>query len=351
MKHCHTLCPAGLLYKATGDIWENMSAAMCVFVLTVSALCGFREVSGVISTPTNVRLTSYNLNLVLRWDPPEQPADHLVYTTEYKSTFTGYRVGCVNISTLECDFTQLNVSIFEYGKYTGRVRVQWGTESSAWVESNQIFLDKDTIIGPPSVSLQSIQAAIEVNIIDPVFHISALRSVYHLATYNVTFWKDGQKEKARRIPYMQQNRVVLSDLDPWTKYCVQVQVNTERDHNPSKPSRVVCESTTKGQEAPWLPAVGMFIAMAAVVALVVVAVVNRKKCLLPKYALPQHFEEYLLEPPNSSMYVAMQNSHPPEEIYDKISIIADGRTVVEGRPLEAAGSSSSQQPDTTAGDR
>ncbi|KAA8578724.1 hypothetical protein FQN60_013990 [Etheostoma spectabile] len=40
--------------------------------------------------------------------------------------------------------------------------------------------------------------------IDPVFRISAFRSVYHLATYNITYWKAGQKEK----------------------YCVQVQINT-----------------------------------------------------------------------------------------------------------------------------
>lgn len=38
-------------------------------------------------------------------------------------------------------------------------------------------------------------------------------------------------------------------------------------------------------------AVGMFVAMVAGVALVVVAVVYRKKCLHPKYVLPQHFEE------------------------------------------------------------
>lgn len=51
------------------------------------------------------------------------------------------------------------------------------------------------IIGPPNVSLTSHGAAIEVAIEDPVFAISALRNVYNYATYNITYWKNSQKEK------------------------------------------------------------------------------------------------------------------------------------------------------------
>ncbi|XP_044073819.1 interleukin-10 receptor subunit beta-like isoform X2 [Siniperca chuatsi] len=315
-----------------------MSATICAFLLTFSALRGPTVVSGALNRPTNVRLTSYNMNLVLRWDSPAGAASSLVYTTG--SSVTAYRVGCVNISRLECDFTRLNISISEYGKYTGRVRAQLGAESSAWVESNQITLDKDTIIGSPNVSLFTNGATIDVSIKDPVFKISALRNVYNYATYNITYWKDGQKEKARSISNIQQNRVVLNDLDLWTKYCVQVQINTERNPNPSKPSRAVCESTTNEKGAPWVAAVVTFVIMAMAVALVVVAVVYRKcisHFLCPKDSLPQHFKEYLLAPPSSPMYLAMRNSHPPEEIYHQVSIIAHDRPVEEGSPLEAAG--------------
>ncbi|XP_035859714.1 interleukin-10 receptor subunit beta-like isoform X1 [Sander lucioperca] len=328
-----------------------MSASISAFILTFSTLCGSRVVSGVLSPPTNVSLTSYNMNLVLRWDPPDQPASGLLYTTEYSVSILGYNVGCVNISTLECDLTNLKDSISEYGKYTGRVRVQLGTESSAWVESNQIALDRDTVIGAPDVSLFSNGATIEASIKDPVFRISSLRDVYNLATYNITYWKDGQKKKNRSISNVQQNRVVLSDLDPWTTYCVQVQISTEKHPNPnpthSVPSAVVCESTTIEEEAPWVAAVVTFVVMAMAVAVVVVAVVYRKRIshfLCPKDALPEHFKEYLLAHPN---YLDMRNSHPPKEIFDPVSIIADGSILEEGLPLEAAGTSCSQQPDTT----
>lgn len=45
------------------------------------------------------------------------------------------------------------------------------------------------------------------------------------------------------------------------------------------------------------------------------------------------------------MYLAMRESHPPEEIYHQVSIVADDRTVEEGGPLEAAGTSCSKQPE------
>lgn len=46
--------------------------------------CYITVVSGWLGTPTNVRLTSYNMDLVLRWDPPVEGASGLVYTAEYK---------------------------------------------------------------------------------------------------------------------------------------------------------------------------------------------------------------------------------------------------------------------------
>ena len=53
------------------------------------------------------------------------------------------------------------------------------------------------IIGPPNVTLYPNGATIEVSIKDPVFTISAFRKVYPSATYNIRYWKDGQKEKVR----------------------------------------------------------------------------------------------------------------------------------------------------------
>lgn len=37
-----------------------------------------------LGSPSNVSLSSYNMDLVLRWDPPEGGASGLVYTAEYR---------------------------------------------------------------------------------------------------------------------------------------------------------------------------------------------------------------------------------------------------------------------------
>uniref|UniRef100_A0A667YH97 Interleukin 10 receptor subunit beta n=1 Tax=Myripristis murdjan TaxID=586833 RepID=A0A667YH97_9TELE len=307
-------------------------------------------VSRALQPPRNVRITSHNMDLVLRWDPPEGAASGLFYTTEYNTSVSVYKVGCLHITALSCDFTSLNHHITVYGQYTARVRAELGEEKSAWVESTQITMDRDTMIGQPNVSLISSKSNIEVSIEDPEFRISELRHAYNYATYNITYWKEGQEEKAESISNIQQNRVILDKLEPWTRYCVRVQINTQRNLNPSEPSSVTCESTDK--ESPWVAAVVTFVVMAMLVTLAVVAVVHRKKMshfLCPKDSLPQHFKKHLLEHPSSSIYLAMRDSHPPEEVYDQVSVIAEGNPMEEERPLEAAGTNCSSQPETTVG--
>ncbi|XP_067373469.1 interleukin-10 receptor subunit beta-like isoform X2 [Channa argus] len=319
-------------------------SAICAFILTFSTLCASRVVSGVLSGPTKVHFTSYNMNLVLRWDPPHGAASGLLYTAEYKSKVSaGYSIGCVNISTLECDLTSLNEPIFEYGTYFGRVRAQSGSETSPWVESTSITMDKETVIGSPNIYLSSNRATIEVSIEDPVFALSSLRRVYSDITYNVTYWKDGQDEKAITISSIQQNRIVVDKLDPLTKYCFQVRINKQL--NPTEPSTSVCESTGS-EDIPWVGVVVTFVVLGIAAALVAVSVVYRRSIyhfLCPKDSLPEHFKEYLLEQPNSTIYKAMQNPQPPEIIADVI--------VVEGGPLEVTAPTCIKQPDITVDQR
>ncbi|XP_068185373.1 interleukin-10 receptor subunit beta-like [Antennarius striatus] len=326
-----------------------MSACVPAFILTLFALCGSAGASVALGGPTNVRMNSYNMDLVLRWDPPEGPnSSMVVYTTRL-----GHKEGCVNTSSLQCDFTRLKVFYSEFGNYTGRVRVLRGGQRSDWVESNPVALDQDTIIGPPNVTLFASGASIEVSIKDPAFSVSTLRDVYGSVTYNVTYWEDSQRDKARRISNTQQDRLVLSDLEVWTRYCFQVQIKT-RNPKPSVPSRTVCETTGDRERAPWVAAVVAFLVLAAAASLVTVAVVNRKRIthfLCPKDTLPQHLKQYLLEPPDTSRSLITWNPQPADVIYHQVSVTTDSSPVEEGRPLEAAESNCSQQPDVTVKER
>lgn len=57
---------------------------MMTLTLSHGVFADCTVVSGILSRPTNVRLTSYNMDLVLRWSPPEGADRNMVYTTEYK---------------------------------------------------------------------------------------------------------------------------------------------------------------------------------------------------------------------------------------------------------------------------
>ncbi|KAM4559383.1 interleukin-10 receptor subunit beta-like [Odontesthes bonariensis] len=312
-----------------------MSAAVRALILTFSALSGVA--SGVLSSPTNVHLNSSNLDLVLAWDPPEGAPGGLVYTTEFRSKVLNYFPGCLNISALLCHLPTGNIS--QYGTYTGKVRAQLGAESSPWVESNQITLDMDTYIGSPIVSILSKEAALELIIKDPVFSISTLRDVYSFASYSINYWKSEQPDKIKRISDIKQNRVVLNDLEPLSKYCVQVHINTVRNPKPSQPSSIVCESTSSETEVQWEAAVVVFVIMAVIVAAVVLTVLNWKsisQVLCPKDTLLQQYKEFLLAPPKSSMFLAMQEMQPPKEINHQVRVIADDRTVDQAAAGEAA---------------
>uniref|UniRef100_A0A672HVM4 Fibronectin type-III domain-containing protein n=1 Tax=Salarias fasciatus TaxID=181472 RepID=A0A672HVM4_SALFA len=235
-----------------------------------------------LGSPNNVRLSSYNMNLVLRWDRPEGEASDLLYTAEYKRRRFN-----------SCDFTPLHLSV--YGRYMGRVQAVRGAESSAWVESSPLTLDRDTVIGPPSVSLVSNGATVEVSIKDPMFQISDLRNVYGEPDYNVTHWKSSRNETVAENEHRQQTRLVLDDLDAWSRYCVQVQLKTGIDSRTSLPSNVTCQSTAgAGHGAPWLAAVLVLVGVSLAVALVVVVVRKRKsisRFLFPKDTLPQCLKE------------------------------------------------------------
>ncbi|XP_061580312.1 cytokine receptor family member b4 [Cololabis saira] len=324
----------------------SRAALVCCF------FCLVPGVPGTLRGPARAHLTSTNMDLVFRWEPAPGAPTGLTYSTEYRSSATPFRPGCVKISTPECDLTPFNISV--YGMYTARVRAQLGDQGSEWVLSNNITLDRETSIGSPSVSLLSIGENLELVIKDPKFRVSRLRSVYSSATYNITYWKKNQENKARNVPDVQQNRVILDDLAPSSEYCVQVQIHTVKNPKPSFPSEITCGSTAGEKESPWVAALVVFVVMAAVVALVVVVVLRWKRIshfLCPKHVLPEYFKESLLDPPSSSLCFVMQNCPPVEEINHQVDVVPSARMLEEGDPLKAVESSCRDQLQTPGENR
>ncbi|XP_053732286.1 interleukin-10 receptor subunit beta-like [Synchiropus splendidus] len=308
-----------------------MFGALLLLVLGVSS----RPVtSSALDAPRNVRLTSVNMNLQLEWDPPEGGARDLLYSTQFWARMSPAQVtaGCVNTTRRRCDLSAVARPVSEFGAYVGSVRAQRGAQTSSWTHSNSLTLFRDTVIGPPGLALLSRGSSLEVVITDPEFSVSSLRSTFPDATYNLSYWREGEQQ-VQRIPDAQQNRLVLNELQPWSRYCAEVHIRTELA-GASRPSGTVCESTSSSEEAaPWLAAAVTAAVLALLVALLVIGVRHRQSIsyfLCPQEVMPEHWKQYLLAPPSS----LLTQQAPPTEDYHPLSVLPEQPAEAQ-RPLDS----------------
>lgn len=75
---------------------------------------------------------------------------------------------------------------------------------------------------------------------------------YHPALRCRAFWVNPavlcRPLQARSIHSVHHNRVILSDLEVSTRYCVQVQITTSNHHQSNEKSWPVCESTSNSMD-------------------------------------------------------------------------------------------------------
>lgn len=269
--------------------------------------------------PRNIQLTSYNMDLRLRWSPPENECREVLYWTQLWARHPNEpRAACINTTVLHCELSDpaLGLTILEFGTYHASVRAQCGTQLSQWVNSSAVTMDRDTVIGPPDVALDSNREDLEVIVTEPKFHISKMADIYGPIQYNISYWPRGHQDKVSHV-LLQQNRAVLSELEPLTEYCVQVcvRVDFSKNHHPPEASKPLCARTKNKSSAPWLAAVLTFLALALAVVFVVITAVYHRRIrhfLCPKDQLPQHLPEC----PRSVSYLT-----PEVEVYHPLTVM------------------------------
>ncbi|KAG7467294.1 hypothetical protein MATL_G00151800 [Megalops atlanticus] len=303
----------------------------CFFTFSVSV------VLAIVPHPKNVRVTSVNMGAVLEWDISHQAPGNLTYTAEYSSD-AAFEAVCQNQTEQRCDFTKV---ISPYGNYVFQVRAELQEESSQWVKTSEFIPDKDTLIGAPTVGLVSKNRNLEMDIREPVLRVSSLKGIYSRVSYNIKYWREGSEDQVTMLNDIQQTRKGLSQLEPWTRYCVQVQVFIKTFQKRGEFSEVTCEtSTTDGRVEPWMIGVVLVVSFVAVsvvfplLFLLTCYIYKGLKFLFPTAKLPEHFRQYLIEPSSHSyIFVAMQNIPQTDEQYHEVSVISEW---MEG-PLEEGG--------------
>ncbi|CAB1328073.1 unnamed protein product [Coregonus sp. 'balchen'] len=138
------------------------------------------------------------MDAIVTWDAPLSSLRHLTYTAEYRKPSTAFfHTVCKATKEHRCDFGELPSC---HGNYQFRVRTELKGNTSSWAETPNFSLKKETVIGPPNVTLVTKGGAI------------------------------GAVEVFERERVTEQ-RVKLKPLEPNTRYCIQVQVYIPMPHN------------------------------------------------------------------------------------------------------------------------
>lgn len=269
--------------------------------------------------PINVKVDSFNMGAILRWEVAPSLQDKLAFTAKYRMSVRNgtEQLMCKGIEERQCDFGKLPS---HHAQYIFSVRTEQSGETSKWATC-KFFIDRQTVIGPPSVSLVSVGGAIEVNIQDPVLKISSLREVYTKVGYSIRHWSEEHPEDAQTIKAVSLTHL-LRPLVPNTKYCVQVQVFIPAYNFRGQMSNATCEmSSIKREEHKWSgKLVGGLVVLAVVLPflmLVLWSIYKGRRFLNPKEHLPDHFKQHLFE--SSSVKL----NTPPLEKFDLICALGE----------------------------
>ncbi|XP_042644870.1 interleukin-10 receptor subunit beta [Tyto alba] len=303
-----------------------MAAARRCALCTCLLLC----VSGMVPKPQNARIISVNLHSILQWDAPRFHKGNISYTVRSKSiNFPGntYENVSTNLRLTECDVSSLSA----YGDYLLQVRAESENNHSDWVTVRFKPMD-DTVIGPPDVKVKSESGSLHVDFIGPFAEHEhdkwPLKQYYGSWNYRILYWKKDSNTEVTHVD-TKHNSEILSQLEPWTVYCIQVQAIIPEWNKTGKLSRDLCEQTTHNGVTPvWIIVTILIGSMLAVVIFVPICFFSflylyrlTKHVFCPSFIFPQHLKEFLSKPPSGSQ---LFSPSPQEEhhFYDKLTVIS-----------------------------
>ncbi|NXO25326.1 I10R2 protein, partial [Cisticola juncidis] len=215
-------------------------------------------------------------------------------------------------------------------------------------------------IGPPEVRLRSEAGALHVDFSGPRARREQqgwpLRHYYGSWAYRILYWR-GHSTDTHPAPQVDttHNSEVLSQLQPWTVYCVQVQALVPELNKSGEMSRELCEQTTHSGVTPvWVTVTVLVGSMLVMVTAVTSGFFCSfylyrlaKHIFCPSYVFPQHLKEFLSRPAGAPQ------PFPP--LAQEELLVCDELTVLEEQPQtprEGSGASRTPEPpqDSAQGD-
>ncbi|NWT61024.1 I10R2 protein, partial [Erythrocercus mccallii] len=219
-------------------------------------------------------------------------------------------------------------------------------------------------IGPPEVRLKSESGALHVDVSGPFAERLQdrwpLRQLYGSWRYRILCWKRGSPDthlaSAPQVAEVdtEHSSEILSQLEPWTVYCVRVQAVIPEWNKTGELSRELCEQTTHNGVTPvWIIVTVLVGSMLVMLTVVTVCFFSSfylyrliKHVFFPSYIFPQHLKEFLSKPASAAQPLP---ALPQEEflVCDELTVISEqSQSLREGSGDEA--SRNPEQPQDSA---
>nr|XP_033804882.1 interleukin-10 receptor subunit beta [Geotrypetes seraphini] len=289
-------------------------------------------VSGEMPKPRNVRMESVNLKHILKWDPPIPQPENMTYTAQYKLDLNSpspFISTCLNIKRLECDFSLLSF----FASYFVRVWAEVQNRTSGCVDIH-FSPASQTIIGPPHVTVISRNGLLDVSLSGPIqeYEQQSLQERYGASwTYKVLYWRKDDRVPQVTEVVTTQTTETLSDLDPWTTYCLQVQAVVDEYNQTGHLSDEHCEKTTDDGKTPeWVIIILFLVSMAVTGGLVTASFFailyiykKTKYVFFPAFSLPPHLKEYLSKPFYNPPFLSLGKQEETDECCNTCIVVIE----------------------------
>ncbi|XP_053561939.1 interferon gamma receptor 2 [Bombina bombina] len=256
------------------------------------------EPFSLLPTPKNVKIYSYNLQQILRWDAVkvENTLHQVTYTVEYKTFVYNYSEICVSIKETQWDFTE-NINVSWNVKL--RVRAEMGPIKSDWVETPWFIALHNTMLGP----VKSLTVTASKDETDKLFvkfdpHLISILKEWDF-NYNISYWKENSKEKTNLVG--KATYVTIPNLEPGVLYCVEVTPECIDCLIVGQVSDAVCERTATPDWTTELCLI-IFAIILLSAALVFFFFIYPRRVVIKKWLyqdtlkIPHHVEKFLFNP-------------------------------------------------------
>ncbi|XP_007939497.1 interferon alpha/beta receptor 1 [Orycteropus afer afer] len=156
--------------------------------------------------------------------------------------------GCQYITSTECNFSSVELNVFEEVRL--RIRAEKGNKTSQWSMVDWFIPFRKAQIGPPKVHLEPEDKAIIINISPPgtrESHMWAMDSSRF--TYSLVIWKNSSGIVDKRTETVYPTDKIYK-LSPETTYCLKVRARLRSQRKTGLFTPVYCINTTVENKLP-----------------------------------------------------------------------------------------------------